>query len=92
MTTKIFDCVRIKRDGAKKIYEQTADMSSDEQFLFWMKKTELFRSRLSQRGFGIDGKSVSHPELIKECSGCIEAEEDLSTNKAYFELSLGGDL
>ncbi len=49
MTNKIFDCIRMKREGAKKIYEQIARMSLDEQLQFWREKTELFRNRLSQR-------------------------------------------
>jgi len=41
----------MKREGAKKVYEQIARMSSDEQLRFWREKTELFRNRLSQLGY-----------------------------------------
>ncbi len=51
MTIRISDCIRMKREGAEKIYEQIANMSSDEQLKFWKEKTELFRNRLSQRGY-----------------------------------------
>jgi len=51
MMNKTFDCVRMKREGAKKVYEQIARMSSDEQLRFWREKTELFRNRLSQLGY-----------------------------------------
>ncbi len=51
MMNKTFDCVQMKREGAKKVYEQIARMSSDEQLRFWREKTELFRNRLSQLGY-----------------------------------------
>ena len=46
MTTKnTFDCVKMKRRGAERIYNQIANMTLKEQLAFWQERTELLRKR-----------------------------------------------
>ena len=41
--TKTFDCVEMKRRGARKIYEQTKGMSVEEETAYWRERREEFR-------------------------------------------------
>jgi len=41
--TKTFDCVEMKRRGARKIYEQTKGMSVEEETAYWRERSEEFR-------------------------------------------------
>ena len=41
--TKRFDCVEMKRRGARKIYERTKGMSVEEETAYWRKRSEEFR-------------------------------------------------
>ena len=45
MKMKEPDCVAMKRRGAKKIYEQTKDMSLQQRLEFWDERTRELRSR-----------------------------------------------
>ncbi len=42
---KTFDCVEMKRRGAERIYNQTANMIPKEQLAFWQERTELLRKQ-----------------------------------------------
>ena len=42
-TKKTFDCVDMKRRGAERIQGLTADMTMEEQLVFWKKRTELLQ-------------------------------------------------
>jgi len=46
MKTKTFDCVEMKRRGAARIYEQTKDMTVQEELAFWKKRTAALRRRV----------------------------------------------
>ena len=45
MKMKVPDCVAMKRRGAQKIYEQTKDMSIQQQLEFWDERTRKLRSQ-----------------------------------------------
>ena len=49
MTTKKFDCVEMKRQGAKVLYEQTKNMTREEQLEFWKKGTIELRQKQNQK-------------------------------------------
>lgn len=40
MTTKIFDCVRMKRQGGDEVRKRLAGKSLQEQLEYWQKGTE----------------------------------------------------
>ena len=42
-TKKTFDCIEMKRLGAERIYNQIANLTPEEQLVFWQKRTELLR-------------------------------------------------
>jgi hypothetical protein len=48
MKTKVFDCVEMKRRGALRIYEETKDLSFDEQVEYWRRRSEEFRCEQKQ--------------------------------------------
>ena len=48
MKTKTFDCVEMKRRGAARIYEETKDLSLEEQIEFWRRRSEAFRREQEQ--------------------------------------------
>jgi hypothetical protein len=44
LKTKTFDCVEMKREGARRIYEELKDVSTEEQVDFWRRGTEELRT------------------------------------------------
>ncbi len=42
---KPFDCVEMKREGARRIYEETKDMTKEEELAYWARKNEECRRR-----------------------------------------------
>lgn len=42
---KRFDCVAMKRRGAEKIYQQTADMTAEQLSAFWRQRTEALKQK-----------------------------------------------
>jgi hypothetical protein len=40
MKTKEFDCVRMKREGAKYVQEKLKGMTPEEQAAYWRERTE----------------------------------------------------
>lgn len=43
MKTKKFDCVEMKREGARKVFEATKDMTVEQEVEYWQKRTEAAR-------------------------------------------------
>ena len=39
LKTKQFDCVKMKRKGSRRVYEQTRRMTTDEELAFWKERT-----------------------------------------------------
>lgn len=42
---KTFDCVEMKRLGARRLREKLAGMSGEEQLAFWRERSEALRRR-----------------------------------------------
>ena len=49
MTTKMFDCVEMKRQGADRLQKKLAGMTRDEQLAYWAGRTEELRTRCAKR-------------------------------------------
>ena len=49
MGKKKFDCVEMKRKGARKVYEATKNMSVDEEVEYWRQRTIEARRALQSR-------------------------------------------
>ena len=47
MRTKKFDCVEMKRKGARKVYEATKDMTLEEEVEYWRTRTREARRWLT---------------------------------------------
>ena len=45
MKTKTFDCVEMKREGARRVYEKTRNMTPAEELAFWRRRTAALRRR-----------------------------------------------
>ncbi len=43
MRTKKFDCVEMKRKGARKVYEATKGMTVEEEVEYWRRRTKEAR-------------------------------------------------
>lgn len=48
MKTKVFDCVEMKRRGALRIYEETKDLTFEEQVEYWRRRNEEFHRQQEQ--------------------------------------------
>ena len=42
-TKKSFDCVEMMHEGALRIYEETKDMTKEEELAYWRERTEAAR-------------------------------------------------
>ena len=42
---KKFDCVEMKRAGARRVLEKLTGLSAEEQLAFWRERTEALRRR-----------------------------------------------
>lgn len=49
MRTKKFDCVEMKRKGARKVYEATKGMTTEEEVKYWRKRTKEARRWLGAK-------------------------------------------
>ncbi|MBI5092104.1 MAG: hypothetical protein HZB26_06615 [Candidatus Hydrogenedentes bacterium] len=49
MKTKTFDCVEMKREGGRRIYEALKGKSPEEQWQYWQARNEDMRRWLEQR-------------------------------------------
>ncbi len=45
MTKKNFDCVAMKREGARRLRERLAGMTRQQQLDFWRERTDALRRR-----------------------------------------------
>lgn len=54
---KKFDCVEMKREGARKVFEATKDMTVEQEVEYWRKRTEA-----AQRWLGKETAQV-HPRV-----------------------------
>lgn len=43
--TKTFDCIEMKRAAALRIYEETKEMTIDEELAYWRAKEQNFAAR-----------------------------------------------
>ena len=48
MNKKTFDCVEMKREGARRIYEQIKDMTLEQEIEYWRRRSEEFRQEQEQ--------------------------------------------
>ena len=46
--TKTFDCVEMKRQGAKRLYENTKDMTPEEELAYWQEQSRRLRDEQKQ--------------------------------------------
>ena len=46
MKTKTFDCVEMKRRGARAVYEAVMGMTVEQEVEYWRAKTDELRNRL----------------------------------------------
>jgi len=44
-TEKKFDCVEMKREGARRIYEATKDMTREEELAYWRERGIALRKK-----------------------------------------------
>jgi len=49
MTTKTFDCVEMKRQGAERLQEKLAGMTRDERLAYWAERNEQFKAKCAKR-------------------------------------------
>ncbi len=55
--TKTFDCVEMKRQGAKRILERVHGLSVEEELAYWEDRDEAFRrerDEVRERGAGAE--------------------------------------
>ncbi len=43
MKTKTFDCVEMKRRGARRVYDETKDLNLQQKIDYWRRRSEAFR-------------------------------------------------
>ena len=48
MNKKTFDCVEMKREGARRVYEQIKDMALEDEIEYWRRRSEEFRQEQEQ--------------------------------------------
>lgn len=62
MTKKTFDCVEMKREGARRLRERLAGMTRQQQLDFWRERTDTLRRRAEAvRENSPHGESASGP-------------------------------
>jgi len=47
--TKTFDCVEMKRRGAKLVYEEVKDMTTEQELEYWRAVTDRLKARQKSR-------------------------------------------
>jgi len=45
MKTKTFDCVEMKRRGARLVYDEVKDMTTEQELEYWKAATDRLRAR-----------------------------------------------
>ncbi len=58
MKTKTFDCVEMKHEGARRIYEELKDKTVEEQIDYWRRGTEDLKAWILEER---KKRSVSSP-------------------------------
>lgn len=48
MKTKTFDCLEMKEEGTRRIYEEIKDLSRDELVAYWQSKNDTFEESLAR--------------------------------------------
>ncbi len=69
---KTFDAIEMKRQGALRIYEETKDMSLDQQLAYWRKHDEELR-RLQEAIIAHRGSGQT--ELPREIAAFLDNAE-----------------
>lgn len=46
MTTKTLDCVQMKRQGARRVYERIKNMTPQQELAYWRKQTARLDTRI----------------------------------------------
>jgi len=49
MRNKRFDCVEMKREGSRRVYEAIKGMSIEQEVVFWREQTAEFRREMQER-------------------------------------------
>ena len=57
MTPKTFDCVEMKRKAQKPIYEETKDLSFEEELAYWEEKNKSMKADIALMREGKLGRS-----------------------------------
>ena len=60
MKKKSFDCVEMKRKGARRVYEATKDMTVEQEIEYWRHRTEEVR-RWLEAGTAVTAAHTSGP-------------------------------
>ncbi len=50
MKTKTFDCVEMKRQGARATREKLANLTPEEQLAYWQERSRMLRQRQQAAG------------------------------------------
>lgn len=45
---KTFDCVEMKRKGAELVYQETKDMTVEEELAYWKKHSDVLRREIER--------------------------------------------
>ena len=62
MTKKNFDCVEMKREGARRLRERLAGLTRQQQLDFWRERTDALRRRAeAAREKSARGESTYRP-------------------------------
>jgi hypothetical protein len=56
-TEKSFDCVEMKRAGALRVYEETKDLTAEQEREYWQRKNEEMRKRFPRMRWPKDSDS-----------------------------------
>ena len=54
MKPKTFDCIEMKRKASLRIYEETKDMSFEQEVAYWQQKSDEFLRKQEERKSGQD--------------------------------------
>lgn len=61
MKRKNFDCLTIKHRGAKRIYEETKDLTLKQELEYWQRKSkEMMRRQGKRMGTGSSELDIGH--------------------------------
>jgi hypothetical protein len=49
MKTKKFDCIKVKHEGTLRIYQETKDLTLEQELAYWQRKDQAALIRQAQR-------------------------------------------